>query len=254
MVALGFLCSALSDAPAAVFINNAGFESISNPTTGLPTTTGGLFSSDVSTKMTVLDGWTARGWGFVMTPGSADTTGVPYAPGSMFQLWGPNNGSNNGLPATSPVGGNYLALDGPYHSANISQTLSGLTPGSQYDVSFWWAGAQQKGFTGATTESLVVALGTQIITTPILNNASLGYTGWQNTTLTFTAQTATDTLTFLAQGTPSGVPPFVLLDGISMTATPVPEPSGILMIGAAGVIVLLRRSGPCRTQRRSVRP
>ena len=85
---------------------------------------------------------------------------------------GPGNGSSNGLPASSPDGGNYLALDGAYAVAPVSQSISGLTPGVSTTVSFLWAGAQQSGFTGPTTEQFRVSLGSSSQLTPVLSNAS----------------------------------------------------------------------------------
>jgi hypothetical protein len=54
-------------------------------------------------------------------------------------------------------------------------------------------------------------------------------------TFTFTATAATELLSFLAIGTPNGVPPFSLLDGVSMTAIPEPSSSLILAAGCAAM-------------------
>src|ERR1700733_5900119 len=76
--------------------------------------------------------------GVVFGPGAADTTGAVFSPGANAGLWGPGNGSANGVPATSPAGGNYFGADDPsngYHQV-LSQTITGLTPGKNYAVSF----------------------------------------------------------------------------------------------------------------------
>ncbi len=179
----------------------------------------------------------------LFTPGSADTTGtfyddIPYGGGiTFFKLWGPHSGSNNGLPATSPAGGNFVGLDADsaYNGA-LSQTINGLTAGQSYQLGFYWAGAQLSTTSGPTTEQLQVSLGSQTDVTSVLMNASEGFTGWMYQTLTFTADGPSDTLSFLAIGTPSGLAPFVLLDGVSLNAA-VPEPSTILLlsIGLIGV-------------------
>ncbi len=186
-------------------------------------------------------GWTSTGYNFVFLPGTADTTGATGEYGNV-QLWGPGNGSDNGL-SSSPLGGNYLALDGAYAQGPVSQTLTGLTVGAATTVSFYFAGAQQSGYTGATTEQLQVSLGDQKILTQVLQDPSHGFTGWQSENLTFTASSTSEVLSFLAIGTPGGVPPMSLLDGVSVSDTAVPEPSSLALLGTglAGMSGLLRR-------------
>src|SRR5271165_2861114 len=61
-------------------------------------------------------------------------------PGVCVALYGPGDGFNNGF-VPSPDGGNFLASDGEAQYAGaITQTISGLTPGHQYALSFVWAG------------------------------------------------------------------------------------------------------------------
>jgi hypothetical protein len=83
--------------------------------------------------------------------------------------------------------------------------------------------------------------GTQTVTT---GNPIVG--GWQQNTFSFIATAATERLSFLAQGTPTGQPPFALLAGVSIEAassssTSVPEPEDFLgsLIGL-GLIVGLK--------------
>jgi hypothetical protein len=179
-------------------------------------------------------GWTTNGYNFVFTSGSADTTGTPSQYGNL-QLWGPGNGSANGLPASSPDGGNYVAADGAFDVGAISQTITGLVAGQTYDVSFDWGGAQQSGFTGTTTEQFVVSFGSESQSTIVLQNANHGFTGWKSTTFVFTADGTSDVLSFLAVGTPSGVPPMSLLDGVSVSATPEPSSLALLATGLFSV-------------------
>ena len=79
----------------------------------------------------------------------ADTTGATGIDG-LVKLWGPGDGSANGL-GLSPNGGNFLAVDPSYRGAGreqsnpITQLLTGLTPGKEYAVTFWYAGAEQEG-------------------------------------------------------------------------------------------------------------
>jgi len=201
-------------------------------------------------------GWTYTGFNLLYTPGSADTTGAPNHFGDSTKLWGPANGSANGL-TTSPVGGNFAALDadsqvpgavGPGPSS-ISQVLSGLTPGQDYTVSFYYAGAQQDGadpvsgvpYDEATSTSLQVNWGMTFRSTPILNNEGKGFTGWKQASFTFTAARADETLKFLATGGPIGQPPMALLDGVTVTPASVPEaPVYIGAVAALGLGAVLR--------------
>ena len=76
---------------------------------------------------------------------------------------------------------------------------------------------------------------TQTVSTGIPDR---GFSGWIGQTLTFTADSSSDLLSFVANGGPSSsLPPFALLDGVSVT--PVPEPTtwaltliGVGMLGA----------------------
>lgn len=207
---------------------------------GFEQTTNGAGQFDYSTVAT---GWTSTGdsYNFIFASGTADTTGS-YGQYGFTPLWGPGNGSANGLPASSPDGGNFAAADGAFQVGAITQTISGLTAGARYTVGFWWAGAQQYGFNGATTEQWVVGFGSQTQDTAVLDNVSHGFTGWQYQTFTFTADGASDLLSFLAVGTPAGVPPFSLLDGVTVYETPEPASLWPFGIGVAAIGALrLRR-------------
>jgi hypothetical protein len=203
----------------------------------------------------MLTGWSNGspgniGYNFVYASTGADTTGANGVDGNV-KLWGPGDGSNNGLTA-SPDGGNFIAADGAYEVAPITQTITGLTVNAQYAVSFYYAGAQQSGFTGATTEAWNVSLGNQTLSTTTLNDPNHGFTGWQYTTLTFTATSASEVLSFLAAGTPNGEPPFSLLDGVSMTqvvATPEPASAAMMLTGLLAIGVIARRRQMSRATR-----
>ncbi|MCU1323243.1 MAG: hypothetical protein JWM43_2892 [Acidobacteriaceae bacterium] len=187
---------------------------------------------------TNVTGWTTDGYNFVYTGVASATSGVDGQYGNVG-LWTSHNNFT-----VSPDGGNFLALDGAYGQAPVSQTLTGFNAGDLVTVSFYFAGAQQSGFDGATTEQLKVSLGGQSLYTEVLNDSSHGFTGWYHETLTFTATGSSEVLSFLAIGTPSGVPPMSLLDGVSVTSnsncdppSPVPEP-GSLALMATGFVSL----------------
>ncbi len=144
--------------------------------------------------------------------------------GSAFNggigLWGPI--------ANSPDGGNFVADDGDAtYGSSISQTIKGLIPSNTYTLSFYQAAAQQSGSSGPTTERWQVTLGSDTQLSTIMNNPSHGFQAWNQQTMTFTATSSSEVLTFLAVGTPSGVPPVSLLDGVSLLSTDAPEPGAI---------------------------
>lgn len=216
---------------------------------------------------TTLAGWNAPGgsYMFLFNPGSADTTGVNGSYGNLA-LWGPNNGSANGLPATSPDGGYYAALDGDFQIAALSQTITGLTPGDAYTVSFWYAASQQFSFAGPTVQAMNVCLGSSAesyvstggaqlsggtndpsnlncpgsgASTPIINLPTEGFSGWQYDSVALNANSSTEVLSFLAYGNVQ-LPPFALLDGVSMAQTPEPGSLPLLFTGLMGGLTVLR--------------
>ena len=209
-------------------VTNGGFETTTNSTGQLG------FNTNATGWTNLYEAGTTYGYNFLFASGSADTTGATGNAGNL-KLWGPGDGSANGLPASSPDGGYYIANDGAYDVAAVQQNITGLTAGSKYVVGFWWAGAQQSGFDGATTDQWAVSLGSQTLDTTVVSLPDKGFSGWQYTRFTFTADAASDVLSFLAIGTPSGEPPFALLDGVSMFAAP--EPGTFALIGLALVAI-----------------
>ena len=155
------------------------------------------------------------------------------------KLWG-----TAAFTGTSPNGDNFVAMDGDtsVNSAGgggVSQTITGLTPDAHYSVSFVWAGAQMQSRTGATTDSLLVSLGSQSFSTPVVNDVSQGFTGWMTQTFTFTATATSELLSFLSVGTPTGAPPIALLTDVTL----VPEPAtmSVMGVGLMGLIAARRR-------------
>lgn len=240
---------------AANLVQNGDFSSLTStwtPPTG-QTTLYGQFGTRTGSTITVAN-WTTSGYNFVYAPGTADAgtqanganAGAPkQAPGQYngpdgtgnTYMWGPNNGSANGLPATSPSGGNFIAADGDTTIRGaIQQTVGGLQLGKTYTLSFWWAAAQQQAFTGNTTEQWQVSLGSQNFNTRTINLPSKGFSGWEQASFTFTylGTTTSNTLSFLANGTPNGQPPFLLLDGVSLELTP--EFSNWMIFAGFGVV------------------
>jgi PEP-CTERM motif len=178
---------------------------------------------------TTVTGWSTTGSGtngynFLFDPATVSTTGSPGEFGNVA-LWGPIS--------ASPDGGNFIGADGGVQVFPVSQTINGLIAGNTYTLGFWWGAAQQSGFDGDNAEQWQVSFGGQTQSTAVLANPSHGFTGWQRQTFDFIAASSSEVLAFLAIGTPSGVPPFALLDGVTLdpAGTSVPEPGMLALLG-----------------------
>lgn len=228
------LAPCLIQSAHANLVLNGGFES----------TTGGSsgqlgFSGFNATHWSVPNG----SYTFLYQSGQADGPGSNGQYGNV-QLWGPNNGSNNGLPASSPAGGNFIAQDSAFQQGAIQQTISGLTVGAQYSVTFYYGAAQQYGWNGPTYGQWQVTFGGTTQSTSTLNIPDHGFSGWLSQTFNYTATSTSQVLSFFADGGPAGLPPFMLLDGVTV----VPEPS--TMIGG-GLLALPIFFGFLRARRKN---
>jgi hypothetical protein len=229
---LALACTSVGVSAAANVVVNGGFEA----------TTNGAGQLGGNTDAT---GWTNAGFNFVIAPGTGDTTGAYSSQfNAPVSLWGPANGSANGFTAASPAGGNFVAADGAFEVGPLSQTLTGLTAGKDFRVTFYWAGAQQFGFNGPTTERWDVSLGGQTFSTNTVAIGDHGFSGWQKASFVFTPTSSTAVLTFLAKGTPDGLPPFSLLDGVTGSAVPEASTWAMLIVGFGLVGAASRRRTP----------
>lgn len=225
-------CVALFASPAfANSFTNGGFEVLSNGAGQL-------------NYNTVAAGWDVKnhdGYNFVFAPSAVDTHGSVGQYGSLT-MWGPNNGAPNGLPAASPSGGNFVALDGAFQLEPLQQAITGLTVGKIYSVGFDYAFAQQAGFDGATIQHISLSFAGATQTSADYHLTNHGFSGWMHTSYDFVATSATDTLSFLAYGN-LPVPPFALLDGVTFTPDTVPEPAtwAMLLTGFSAVGFAARR-------------
>jgi hypothetical protein len=220
---------------------NAAPEMVTNG--GFEASTSGPGFLGISTN---LIGWTASsGYAAIVAPGTANGSGIVLN-GTPYYLWGPGtNGGNvaNGLTATSPSGGNFISSDAHADTAvMLSQTLTGLTVGATYQVSFSFAAAQYRmadgsGWDGASQSGWNVNIGPQAFATGELAIASHGFSGWQTASFTHIASSANEVLSFLANGGPAGAPPAALLDGVSVTQVAnVPEPGTLMLLSLAGLL------------------
>lgn len=218
------------------------------PAYGVSITNGSFNTPGINDSFSIGVDNTLLGWSTGVTKSSApnnldclivagDTTslcGTPFGGGLTFWI----------NPGPSPDGGNYVSIDGDTnYSTPLTQTISGLTIGKQYVISFYQASGQQSNRDGATTERWRVQLGNQSQLSTLMNTPNHGSVGWMSQSLTFTAAATSDLLSFIAVGTPNGVPPFVFLDGVGIREVANPEPASMFLLGSAliGLAVLRKR-------------
>jgi hypothetical protein len=213
-------------AQATQFVTNGSFSSL---TLGL-----GLIGTRGTNNAT---GWSTSGYNIVFNNATTSLASVA--------LWDASNGGANSWNGMAPGGVNFVAMDGDYDTSPINQTITGLTPGKSYTLSFEYAFSQQKGYTGATLQNISASFGGSTIFTSSPNYAlpSSGFSGWSTETLNVTATNTSEVLSFLAYGN-MPFPPFALLTAVSLTGA-VPEPASwammIVGLGAIGVAARRRR-------------
>lgn len=217
---------------ATNLVANGNFESTTNGTNK-------QLSSSVTNDAdrTTLSGWTSSngndgGYNFVLNSSIANTWD------SAIWLKSENNSYS-----ASTHGANVFASDALYWPGVLSQTVSGLTAGKKYTLTFDYALSQQVGFEGANVNNYwQVGFGGSSHNSGLLSIPDGGFSGWQTSTMTFTASGASQLLSFLAKSGSIGAPPFLLLDGVALTAA-VPEPStwGMMLAGFGLMGVMVRR-------------
>ena len=218
------LIAAASSAHAVDLVVNGDFTQLSN----------GVGQFDTNTAVA---GWSGNGgYNFVATSADAGSNGV-YG---NLSFWDAANGGANSWNGAAAGPGNFAAMDGDFGTQTISQSITGLTVGHTYDLSFNYAFGQQKGYNGATIQSLGYAIGGVTGNSGDYNVASHGFTGWHRVVLPFTATSTTETLSFLAKGN-LPVPPFALVSNVSIPGVPEPTTWAMMLIGVAGMGAVARR-------------
>jgi hypothetical protein len=232
-------------AQAANLVQNGGFETNTLPAP-LPTLTPANASgAEIDSNWNYtgdLTGWSTTGtstynilfFGNVANAKSIDAD-------TRFTVSEPQH-LNSNFDSLSPNGGNFVGLDGdPVANGPLEQTITGLTSGVTYKLSFYWAGTELSNRTGFGTVGLTGSFGSDAFaTTPYPNANGAGtpgsFSGWMLENFTFTANSTSELLSFLAVGTPSGnLPPFALLDGVSLTAVPEPSTWAMMLVGFGGL-------------------
>jgi hypothetical protein len=79
-----------------------------------------------------------------------------------LSLWDQANVGDGWSGKTKSGAGNFVVMDGAFQTGPLSQTVTGLTIGKTYDLTFNYASGQQSGFSGDTQQQLGVTLGSDI--------------------------------------------------------------------------------------------
>ena len=229
-------------------VTNGGFEQTTGPNNG----TGQFYSLNIT-------GWHGSSGSGInsganyMSVAANNQVVLSYSwPGvNTLQLWTTQNGGPNVIPS-SPDGGKFVVADGDWGLVPITQTINGLTPGAKYNLTFDYAAALMR-FPCCSPEygnnvnvtpsgSWKVSLGNQQFEPTSLSGVvARGFSGWSQASFTYTATASSEVLSFLADGTPLGVPSAVLLDGVSLAPVPEPEEWAMMLVGAGLVSWQVRR-------------
>jgi hypothetical protein len=168
--------------------------------------------------------------------GSLDFSG----PGAPSQWTFPNPAGESWVSfgdTPSPDGGSYLSVQSlaaffpRFNVGGITQNITGLEVGASYTLTFY-SMTNHDGLSVAARQDWVVSFGNATLT-----GQQTHYTGasdWVQSTLLFTAQAATQPLTFVAEYLPGSYAEMLNIDGISLTQTAaaVPEPAtGAMVLG-----------------------
>uniref|UniRef100_Q01UL1 PEP-CTERM protein-sorting domain-containing protein n=1 Tax=Solibacter usitatus (strain Ellin6076) TaxID=234267 RepID=Q01UL1_SOLUE len=187
----------------------------------------------------------------ICTPGNPPSTQVTGG-GYKFTLWQ--------APGPSLDKGNYFLADGgSSFSGALSQSVSGLTVGSLYKLTFWQAAGQENCLydDGVNcdppgnvnlTQDWQVTFGSTSLTSTTMSTPIHTSFAWNQQIMFFTATATTQVLTFLAQGTPNSAPPILMLDGVTLESAPEPATSALFALGLGLLAIPLgRRLLPVRS-------
>ena len=223
-------------------VENGGFEMNTLPSPLNPANASGAEIDSIYDFGGDLPGWSSTGansynilfFGNVANASSIDAD-------TRFTMDEPQH-LNSNFSSLSPNGGAFMGLDGdPAANGPLDQTIMGLTKGVTYELSFYWAGTELSNRTGFTTIGLTGSFGGDAFATTLYPNSNGpgtpgSFSGWMLENFTFTANSTSELLSFLAVGAPANnVPPFALLDGVSLTAVPEPSTWAMMLLGFGGL-------------------
>ena len=191
----------------------------------------------------------ASGGNYYAGPNPTALTGWTFlSPGPTAEYWVAFGG-----PA-SPDGGQYLGVQdldayAPRNNVHgVTQTISGLTAGADYKLTFY----SMTNHDGGGLQDWQVSFG-DATQTSVLTGPNGGLNGvWFLNTMSFTASAASQALSFVAQYLPGSVPEMLNLDGIvlqqvsgpNVPAVPEPETYALFGLGLLALRFAARRKRP----------
>ncbi len=152
--------------------------------------------------------------------------------------------------SASPDGGTFVligaAIGGFDYQEYIRQTLTGLTVGEPYSLSFWWGNGGWQNYTsGFPTDTrdsgVIVEIAGVVFTTDLVAHEGFGSQTWRHESFTFDATATSHLLEVKGNSSHSGLDPRFgrsAVDGIQLNV--VPEPSSATLV-ALGLLALARR-------------
>jgi hypothetical protein len=176
---LSLLCSpCLFTSAQAGLLSNGNFELYTSSfTAGAPSQLADTATGGYTTLNDWLVGLGSSGtFGFLTNPSGDSSGSCSPRFTTNYTFWGPAQGAFNGFTGSS-TNDNFVALATEFSLAGdgMTQYLSGLSVGTQYQVSFEWAAGQSTNHTGNTTLQLEVLFGSDQRLTPLINLPSQGF-------------------------------------------------------------------------------
>lgn len=231
------LAAIATPAPAVNLVVNGGFEM----------TLGGKlpnfeFGASFPANANAVIGWQSpltNAYNLLWNPATAFTAAgnaqTRFGGGSEW-LWPGSDVPGGDIGGPSPTGGYFIGLDGDSSVRGpVQQMINGLVPGRDYLLTLDIATGQIRSRRGDTTEQLRVSLGSETYFGPVIANPDRGFQAWRPLSFTFTADSASELLSFLSLGTPNGLPPIIFLDSIRLEK--VPAPSALVLFGLGAMAV-----------------
>ncbi len=257
--ALALGVGSAAEAAGPNLVTNGSFNTLNPAGANSAPTASGIEVDGAFNDANAVTGWTSAGgttYNIYFYGNGLETGGAGAL--DPANRWGEDGQRPNvNFTGNSPDGGAYMVLDGdPGFSGALSQTITGLTSGNIYKLTFDWAGGELYDRTGFFTSQLQVNFGgapAQFTANYSNTNPPNGnlcnkcgtpgsFSGWSQVTMYFKADGPSDVISFLSIGTPAAnLPPVAFLDGVSLTAVPEPAVWGLMVLGFGGAGAMIRR-------------